>query len=131
MTTAVIDTNVLVSALLKPSSPPAQVFDDVRAGLLIPLHNEHILEEYAEVLIRPKFSFSASDVDAVIAMFKSSGVDVPNAHFAGQLPDPDDRPFADVAFTGRADLLITGNSSHFPIGQVIHVVTPREWVDIK
>lgn len=34
------------------------------------------------------------------------------AHFDGQLPDPDDQPFADVAFTGDADVLITGNGDN-------------------
>jgi hypothetical protein len=34
-----------------------------------------------------------------------------------------------VAFTGNADLLITGNAKDFPTGDLIRVVTPRQWVD--
>ena len=45
---------------------------------------------------------------------------------AGQLPDPDDQAFADVASTGKADVLITGNGAHFPVGRALRIVTPRE-----
>lgn len=53
----VIDTNVLVSAMLKGNSVPGLVLKHVFSGNLIPVFNDKILEEYREVLYRKKFSF--------------------------------------------------------------------------
>ena len=52
---AVIDTNVLVSGLMKKGTPPAEVLSDVVAGVLVPLYDERVMIEYREVLARPKF----------------------------------------------------------------------------
>jgi len=129
---AVIDTNVLVSGLLKQGTPPAEVVDDVLAGELVPLYDSRMLNEYRGVLARPKFRrVSPENVRVLLELIVAGGREVPNAHFAGQLPDPGDQPFADVAFTGDADLLITGNKRDFRVGRAIRVVTPREWLGIK
>lgn len=53
----VIDTNVLVSAMLKRNTPPDKVIRHIFAGNIIPLLNEEILNEYREVLNRPKLIF--------------------------------------------------------------------------
>jgi uncharacterized protein len=127
----VIDTNVLVSGLMKQWTPPAEVVADLLAGVLVPLYDHRILDEYRDVLARPKFKLAADRVSAVLEFMATDGIEVSEATCDLRLPDPDDQPFADVAFTGQADLLITGNSRHFPVGLAIRVVTPREWLDIK
>ena len=55
---AVIDTNVLVSALLRLDSNPGKITIESLTGRIIPLLNEEILSEYREVLNRPKSNFS-------------------------------------------------------------------------
>lgn len=127
----VIDTNVLLSALLKAGTPPAEVISDLFSGQLVALYNQEILDEYREVLARPKHKISSAKSEVILDFIVSDGIHVPNARFAGQLPDVDDQPFADVAFSGGADLLITGNTKHFPRGPPLRVVTPREWLNIK
>ena len=54
---AVVDTNVIVSALIakNPDSPPRQVFRAMLSGDIIPLYHSDILDEYEEVLGRKKF----------------------------------------------------------------------------
>lgn len=52
---AVIDTNVLVSALLKWNSVPGKIIEMVFTGIITPILNDDILREYREVLFRPKF----------------------------------------------------------------------------
>lgn len=111
----VIDTNVLGSALLRQGTPPAAVV-------------EALVPEYREVLARPKFGFDVESVDALLRFIMSAGLLVSDAAFSHALPDPDDQPFADVAFTGGADALITGNKVHFPVDGAIQVVTPMEWL---
>lgn len=128
---AVIDTNVLVSGLLKQGTPPAEVIADLLAGTLVALYDQRIIDEYREVLARPKLKIPAEKVKALLEFIVADGVEVLDAHFSGQLLDVDDQPFADVAFTGEAEVLITGNTKDFPVGRALRVVTPREWLEIK
>ena len=64
---AVLDTNVLVSAMFtgNPSSKPRQILDLVFEGIITPLFNKEIIEEYTEVLSRDKFPFKPDDVSFV------------------------------------------------------------------
>ena len=55
---AVIDTNVLVSAMLKWNSVPGNIMELVFSGTIVPLLNEQIVKEYRDVLSRPKFHFT-------------------------------------------------------------------------
>ncbi len=59
---AVIDTNVIVSAMLKSNSTPAAVLREVLTGNISLLANEEIFDEYTEVLSRKKFGFDADTV---------------------------------------------------------------------
>lgn len=70
----VLDTNVLVSALLKADSIPREVLDYVADGYLIPIYNKEILKEYVEVLSREKFNFSKDMISAFIEEFESIGL---------------------------------------------------------
>ena len=63
---AVIDTNVLVSALLKSASIPGIVARESLEGQIIPLLNDEIIAEYRAVLSRPKFKFSPEAVELII-----------------------------------------------------------------
>ncbi len=60
---AVIDTNVLVSAMLKWDSVPGNVLELVYSGTIIPLLNQHIVKEYREVLARPKFRLTQAIIE--------------------------------------------------------------------
>ncbi|MBQ9478757.1 MAG: putative toxin-antitoxin system toxin component, PIN family [Selenomonadaceae bacterium] len=60
---AVIDTNVLVSSMLKGNSVPAQVISHVVSGKIIPLLHRDIFAEYVRVLPRKKFKFPISKID--------------------------------------------------------------------
>jgi putative PIN family toxin of toxin-antitoxin system len=127
----VIDTNVLVSGLLKRGTPPAEVLQDLLDGELVALYDERIIEEYREVLARPRLKIPPEQASAILDFIVAEGLAVANAKFEEPLPDPDDQPFADVAFTGSAEVLITGNAKHFPVAGPFRVVTPREWLDLK
>ena len=61
----VIDTNVLVSALLtrNPESPTRRIYDYVDSGDIMPLYNDEIIREYKEVLSREKFHFASEDIE--------------------------------------------------------------------
>lgn len=105
----VLDTNVLVSALLKPLSDSGTILGHIRAERLVLLLDQRILLEYREVLRRPKFNFNAGLVDETIAYLDRFGEFVVAEPLRLLLPDPDDKPFLEVALSGGADALISGS----------------------
>lgn len=109
----VIDTNVLVSGLLTPRGAPGRIVDHLLAGAFTPLYDDRILGEYRSVLVRPVFGFAVADVDTVVEMIERDGEPVQAAVWAGTLPDITDLAFLEVAVTGHADGLVTGNARHF------------------
>ena len=122
---AVIDTNVLVSAMLKWNSVPGNVMELVFDGPIIPVYNSEILKEYREVLSRPKFHFTKDIVDTVIDNIESRGIPVNAKELDTVLPDPKDRVFYEVVYEKRKTedaYLVTGNLKHFPVETFI--VTP-------
>jgi putative PIN family toxin of toxin-antitoxin system len=110
---AVLDTNILVSALLS-DGPPAVIVDWVAVRNIRPCFDGRILGEYWDVLSRPKFGFSPLRIDRLIHDIVSSGFEVEAAISSGVLmPDESDRKFYEVAKTAGA-MLITGNTKHYP-----------------
>lgn len=128
---AVIDTNVLVSAMLKWNSVPGNIMELVFEGPIIPVYNSEILHEYREVLSRPKFHFTQEIIETVIENIESIGICIDAETIDIVLPDPKDRVFYDVVMEERKSedaYLVTGNIKHFPIKTF--VVTPRKMLDI-
>lgn len=128
---AVIDTNVLVSAMLKEGSAPWQVVREALDGCIIPLLNSEILSEYGEVLLRKKFGFSQETVAKLVTELPKRAIFL-NAEPTNEvLPDPDDAVFYEVVMAAQDKenaYLVTGNLKHFPVKSFI--VTPREMLDI-
>ena len=128
---AVLDTNVLVSALLNVRSLPALVLGEALAGCIVPLYDEEIMAEYIDVLHRSKFTFHKQYINSLLNGFKSRGVHVKASTSDIALPDLDDVVFYAVVMEKRkseAAYLITGNQKHFP--KVPFIVTPREMLEI-
>lgn len=128
---AVIDTNVLVSAMLKWNSVPGNVMELVFDGPIIPVYNSEILKEYREVLSRPKFHLTEEIVDDVLENIENRGINVEAETIDIILPDPKDRVFYEVVLEERKTedaYLVTGNIKHFPAETF--VVTPRKMLDI-
>lgn len=128
---AVIDTNILVSALLKSESVPGKLIDLIFDGDLIPVINEEILSEYTVVLSRKKFSFPEDIINAVLEGFCARAVSVEKLKMDLPFPDPKDAVFFEVTMGARKNestYLVTGNLKHFPMKPF--VVSPREMLSI-
>jgi len=111
----VLDTNVVVSGLLKSQGNPAQVLTLALAGALQVCHDKLILAEYAEVLARPRFKFDPKRVREVLTKLEVDGLAVDASERSDlDLPDPDDERFLAVALAASADFLVTGNLSDYP-----------------
>jgi putative PIN family toxin of toxin-antitoxin system len=127
----VIDTNVLVSAVLKWESVPGSIIELAIEGPIIPVLNELILKEYQEVLARPKFHLTEDIISNILASIERRAIFVEEEYIDIELPDPKDRVFYEVVMEERKDetaYLVTGNIKHFP--QTPFIVTPREMLDI-
>ena len=129
-TFVVIDTNVIVSALLSKykESATVKVFNAfLRRGITM-LYNEEILQEYRHVLMRPKFKFPLQNVLDILNFIEHEGVPSNRVHSEEFFPDPKDIVFYEVALSHKDTFLVTGNTKHFPKTPL--VVTPTEMVAI-
>lgn len=129
---AVIDTNVIVSALItkNPQSPPNMVLREVLDGKIIPLYHTEIIEEYKEVLSRTKFHLKTETIQTVINSITSNGIKVEPKPTGEIFVDMDDLIFYEVAMEKRDDdaYIVTGNKKHYPVRDFI--VTPSEMLKI-
>ena len=128
---AVIDTNVLVSAMLKWDSVPGNVLELVYSGTIIPLLNQHIVKEYQEVLARPKFRLTQQIIGDAVGEIERLGLYVEARKLDIPFSDSKDRVFYEVVMEERNEkdaYLVTGNIKHFP--EKPYIVTPRQMMDI-
>ena len=130
---AVIDTNVLVSALLSKHHDAATVLLVGRmiSGDLIPVYSQETMREYREVLARRKFNFDPVQIAYIISAIAHFGIMIEPTPTGTILPDMKDLPFYEVVMEKRKDddaYLVTGNQKHFPVKPF--VVTAKEMLDI-
>ena len=128
----VLDTNVLVSALITPFGNAARILDMVIRGDLRLLYDDRIISEFREVLLRPKFGFAPGNVEALLDYFETDGVKITPSLINEPLVAKDDIPFLEVAISGKADVLITGNKRHFQIKskRSLKIMSPEEFLKI-
>ena len=122
----VFDTNVFVSVLLTPGGTSDRAF---RAAVAIGatfLYDARMLAEYRAVLSRPKFRpvIAPPMIEQLVSGLIASGERIDALPADLSLPDPVDTPFLEVALTGYADALVTGNARHFHPSHGITVVSP-------
>ena len=129
---AVLDTNVLISAVLSKNNDAAtvQLFRRLIGGEIIPVYSKEIMDEYFEVLSRKKFSLDAGLISYTLSIIEKNGIMVEPSSTGAILPDMKDLPFYEVVMEKRDDnaYLVTGNLKHFP--KEPFIVTPRQMLDI-
>lgn len=133
----VLDTNVLVSSLLKRNSNPAIILNAVLDGKIRLAIDERIFEEYTQVLHRPRLNILPAQADATLRFIAYSALWVQSQPMEFQqdlINDPGDLPFAEIAICSHAEVLITGNMKHFAFmgNSGIKVLLPQEFlIDYK
>ncbi|MDB5329084.1 MAG: nucleic acid-binding protein contains domain-like protein [Phycisphaerales bacterium] len=128
----VLDTNILVSGLLRPAGPPGAILQQAAAGVHRICFDDRILEEYREVLARPRFAFNQDDVEALLDQLETDGIPVLCDPLSHALPDRDDEKFLEAAIAASAEFLVTGNLRHFPedLRCGVRAIAPREFLDL-
>jgi len=110
----VLDTNVLASGLHNPDGTPGRIVDLVIGGRIQLLYDDRILGKYLDILAHPELAIDPSLAQAVVGYIRLAGERATALPLpADTLPDPDDLPFAEVAASGAADALVTGNAKYF------------------
>lgn len=127
----VIDTNVLVSAVLKPEGLQRTVFLLATTKPARWYVSEPIMEEYSAVLARPELKIRKSLRLQVIQLIKNHTYSVTPSQLPQVTTDPDDNIFLECADAARADYLVTGNQRHFPrFWKKTKIIHSREFLDI-
>jgi len=128
---AVIDTNVVVSAMINWESVPGNIVNFAFSGTIVPIFNDEILNEYRTVLLRPKFGLDEELVSKIINSFIAHGLSIDAKDIDVNFSDPKDEVFYQVTMAKMetdSTWLVTGNIKHFPSESFI--VTPHEMLDI-
>jgi len=127
----VIDTNVLVSAAIKPAGLQRTVFLTAISKPARLYVSHPILAEYSEVLARPELRIRKGLRLQLLQLIKNHGHTVAPTRQLEVTTDPADNIFLECADAARADYLVTGNQKHFPrFWKKTKVVTPREFVSL-
>jgi uncharacterized protein len=127
----VVDTNVVVSAALKPEGLPRTV---VLLALTKPARwyvSDAILSEYAVVLARPELKVRRNLRQQLLQLIKNHTRVVVPTRLAQVTTDPADNIFVECADAARADYLVTGNQRHFPkFWKNTKIISSREFLNI-
>jgi len=122
----VYDTNVMVSALLKPGSIPSSLVTLALTGAVQLCLSPAIQAEYDEVIRRPRFALPVDMVERFMEELTASALMVePATRVTASSDDPDNR-LLECALEASADYLVTGNLRHFPVPEFegIRIVSP-------
>ena len=127
----VLDTNVIVSAVLTAHGVCAQILDMLTDGVFGMYVGDRILAEYDSVLRRPRLHLVLDDAAEMMEWIRSVAEPVGAVPLPAELPDPDDMPFLEVAASTGA-ILVTGNTRHYPkrSRSGVTVLSPREFLEL-
>jgi putative PIN family toxin of toxin-antitoxin system len=125
----VLDTNVLLSACLKPAGLEAQVVDRALAGELEPCVTAAVWDEYRDVLLRDKFRTARTRAEWMLAALETVVLRMGETERVTVATDEDDNRFLECAAAAGAAFLVTGNLRHYPtVFGATEVVNARDFV---
>jgi putative PIN family toxin of toxin-antitoxin system len=130
---AVLDPNVLVSALISPKGPSARLVVALRDGAFELVVSPHLLTELQQVLHRQKFRRYATEpeVEEYIDMLRDESLVFEDSVSTREpiADDPDDQYLVALARGARVDALVSGDPHLTALRDRIPVLTPREFLD--
>jgi putative PIN family toxin of toxin-antitoxin system len=108
---ALLDTNVWVSAFLKPSGPPGQLVAAWSRNQFNAVTSSGQLTELAEVLMRPRltrrFKYTHADAASFIGLIAARAMVVETEGALQVCRDPDDDEILEAAILGKSQYLVT------------------------
>lgn len=129
----VLDTNVLVSALLSRDGPPGRLLAAVKRGDVTLITSEEQLQELHRVLGRLNAQVRPDEAESLVDGLRAVGVIATDLPDVDDSPDPDDNPILATAIAGGADVIVSGDKKHMlllgRVGEIpgeIPIVTARD-----
>jgi len=110
----VLDTNVLISACLKPDGLEAEMVRMAVDGTILACITEEVLNEYREVLLRDKFQGVRGRAEAILGDLERRALVVVSGVRVAAAKDEDDNRLLECAEAARAEYLVTGNLRDYP-----------------
>lgn len=133
----ILDTSVIVSGLISPHSPPAQIVSLWQQGTIQLLYSAEIFAELQDVLHRQWLQQRLAHRPNRISDFLTSVVilgEIVSGEFdvSGQVRDPNDEMFLTCAALGSADYLISGDKDLFTLGNFgsTQIVSPADFLSV-
>jgi putative PIN family toxin of toxin-antitoxin system len=138
MRRVVIDTNILVSALLSKRGAPSQILDAWRERKFLVVTNEAAILEVERVLNElkstGKYTLPDQDISEISNLLRKNALLVPgDADTSGSIPnDPDDEKFLSIALDGEAEIVISGDKHLLDLEKFrnISIQTARQFLDL-
>lgn len=125
----VLDTNIIVSAVLKPDGLQRTVLLISTAKPARFYVMSLIVKEYAYVLFRPELHIPRGTQQQMLQLIKDRARMALPLYQLHVTTDPDDNIVLECADAAKADYLVTGNQRHFPkFGKRTEIITSREFV---
>jgi hypothetical protein len=129
----VVDTNVLISALLQPSGRTAEALETIRAAGGVLVFSDATFAELASRLMRPKFDRYLDDATRRRFLADLAGVAdwIAITGVVRACRDPDDDKFPETAIQGEADCIVTGDADLLALDpyEGMRILTPRDLVE--
>ncbi len=131
---AVIDTSVLVRALIRPQGSVGPILHQLRNGTYTLLYSDDLLEEFVSVLNRPrisqKYHVTREDVMAALRLLVLRGEPVLTQERLSICRDPKDNHVLEIAIAGGADVIVSGDQDLIVPSPFrgIHIVGPAEFL---
>jgi putative PIN family toxin of toxin-antitoxin system len=131
MIRVVFDTNIVYSAIRKSEGLPAKAVDLVVSGQIIPCVSDALLDEYRDVLFRPKLDLHSQRRRLVLDIFSTLALHVTPTVTLKISSDDDDNRIYECAAEALADYIVTGNTRHFPRPyKATRILTARQLVEL-
>jgi putative PIN family toxin of toxin-antitoxin system len=131
---AVVDTNILVRAVIKPLGSVGPVLRRLRDGAYVLLYSEPLLTELVDVLNRPrirdKYSLTPDDIETVVALVLLRGEGIVPTRRIDICRDPKDNMLLEAAADGNADVIVSGDKDLLDLEafEEIPIVGPADFL---
>lgn len=138
MVRAVVDTNVLISALIsKKPSPPFQVYNFIKSENFLLITSPAILDELEDVISREEIiklhQRTSKQIQKILTEIVETSYIVPGLVSVEVVKeDPDDDKFIAAALEGKADYIVSGDKPLLNIKEYhgIKIISPTDFVKI-
>jgi uncharacterized protein len=133
----VVDSNVWVSGLIDPHSPPGHVLAAVLERPLDVVSSWELVDEVSAVLERPKLHHYEFDASDTLDLLRTVAITLPTVDVDVEIRDPADAPVVAAAVAGRAEAIVTGDAELLDDAELrrwldergVRVLTPRKLLD--